>query len=66
MEFKKKFIKKRLLNPEIQDILLNTVQLKQGLVLVSTGVLQLVKLSAGDASNRKLNINAEDNLAYAA
>ena len=27
---------------------------KPGLVLVSTGVSQLVKLSAGDASNRKI------------
>ena len=38
----------------------------QGLVKVSTGVLQLEKLSAGDASNHKLNINANDELAYAA
>ena len=38
----------------------------QGLVKVSTGVLQLEKLSAGDASNHKLKLNAEDNLAYAA
>ena len=37
-----------------------------GLVKVSTGALQLEKLSAGDASNRKVNINAEENLAYAA
>ena len=38
----------------------------QGLVKVSTGVLQLEKLSAGDASNHKLNTNANNELAYAA
>ena len=38
----------------------------QGLVLVSTGVLQLVKLSACNASNGKLKINANNELAYAA
>ena len=37
-----------------------------GLVKVSTGVLKLVKLSAGDASNHKLNTNANNELAYAA
>ena len=40
----------------------------QGLVKVSTGVLQLEKLSARHALNDNLNINAEDNtqLAFAA
>ena len=37
-----------------------------GVVKVSTGVLKLVKLSAEDASNLKLKLNAEDNLALAA
>ncbi len=40
--------------------------IKQGAVKVSTGVLKPEKLSAGDASNRKIKTNAEDNLAYAA
>jgi len=41
---------------------------KPGLVLVSTGVLQSGKPSAGRdrTVNRKLNINAEDNYALAA
>ena len=41
---------------------------KLGLVLVSTGVLQSGKPSAGRdrTVNRKLNINAEDNYALAA
>lgn len=33
---------------------------------VSTGILKLVKLSAGKRQNPNLNINANDNLAYAA
>ena len=37
-----------------------------GLVKVSTGILKLVKLSAGKRQNPNLNINANDNLAYAA
>ena len=37
-----------------------------GVVKVSTGVLKLVKLFAGDASNHNLNINANNDLAYAA
>jgi hypothetical protein len=40
--------------------------LYQGSVKVSTGVMQLEKLSAGDASNRNPKTNAEDNLALAA
>ena len=34
--------------------------------MVSTGVLQLEKLSVAGALNRKLKLNAEDNLAIAA
>lgn len=34
--------------------------------MVSTGAMQLVKLSVDDALNHNLNINAEDNLAIAA
>ena len=37
-----------------------------GDVPVSTGNMQSVKLSVCNALNGKLNINAEDNLAYAA
>ena len=40
--------------------------LTHGLVKVSTGILKLVKLSAGKRQNPNLNINANDNLAYAA
>ena len=40
--------------------------IEYGVVKVSTGVLQLEKLSAGDASNHKLNTNANNELAYAA
>ena len=43
-----------------------TEEVNFGVVKVSTGVVKLEKLSAGDASNHKLKINAEDNLAYAA
>ena len=42
------------------------VQEVSGLVKVSTGVLQLEKLSVGGTIRTKININAEDNLAYAA
>jgi len=34
--------------------------------MVSTGILQLEKLSAGDASNRKPKLNADNKLALAA
>ena len=41
--------------------------LTHGLVKVSTGILKLVKLSAGKRQNPNLNINANDTeLAYAA
>ena len=41
-------------------------KIEYGLVKVSTGILKLVKLSAGKRQNPNLNINANDNLAYAA
>lgn len=38
----------------------------QGVVLVSTGLLKMEKLSACDALNGKIKLNAEENLAIAA
>ena len=40
--------------------------LEQGDVKVSTGLRKMVKLFVCNASNAKLKINAEENLAYAA
>lgn len=40
--------------------------IEYGVVKVSTGVLQLEKLSVAKRQIAKLKINAEDNLAYAA
>ena len=40
--------------------------IEYGVVMVSTGTLKLEKLSAGDASNRKLKLNAKTDLAVAA
>ena len=38
----------------------------QGVVLVSTGLLKMEKLSVCDALNGKIKLNAEENLALAA
>ena len=38
----------------------------KGDVTVSTGIMQLVKLSDGESLNSKIKINANDNVAYAA
>ena len=60
--------KKRYTKFKIEAICLSIDFYQSGLVKVSTGALQLEKLSARHALNDNLNINAEDNtqLAFAA
>lgn len=54
------------MNTQGQTLQSSGYTLLQGVVKVSTGVSKMVKLSAGDALNHNLKLNADENLALAA